>query len=425
MADAVKNAENAVKNVNNSNIPRMSDEYIEMMQNTAQALSANQQEATKVANDAFNASMGALRQSVSSANRQNDILYNQAETSLSGQFTNPNVSQTTINKLNTARTSATGTINDAADAARLSAQTARDQSIGNARDAYYTQLNRSRMNLGTAGIEAAENQRQDERNFNYDKNTNIRDYNYTKSQNALNRRDDLAKQAYERSESQRKQQLDTYLNTIARFDSTSKIDNEINRLRKSKDPSRSEKIMYLQAQKAGLQAYAASGGSSGGSSGGRSYGGRSYSSRSGGSSGSGDSGNYSSQTDPQAVVANALQTLFPNAPVTRNPVSSQIMMGATPVNVTGSSNSSVSNALNYYAANARGKKLTDSQISKSGLSDEEQLSVVLLQEAERNAKKSAKDVYKEQSKKKTATKKGKQNLKTATDTAMFYLRGMM
>lgn len=339
MADALKQAENAVKAVDNSNIPRLSDAYIEMMQNTAQALSSNQQEATKIANDAFNASMGALRQSVSSANEQSDILYNQARTSLSGQFTNPDVSQTTINKLNTARTSAMGTIRDAGSAAEASARLNRDTSIGNAKDAYYTQLNNSRMKLGPAGIEAAYAQRQDERAFNYNKAKNIRDYNYgkrtearefnyakakdtrdfnyakakdtrdfnyTKANNAANRRQSLAEQAYTRSENLRKQSMDTYVDTISRFNTSGKIDSEISRLQKSSDPDRGSKIMYLQAYKAQLAAAAASGS---GSSGGRSYGGRSYSSRSrsSGSSKSGGSSSGSSSAVPSLALGGAIK----------------------------------------------------------------------------------------------------------------------
>lgn len=327
MADTVKNAENAVKAVNNSNIPRMSNEYIEMMRNTAQALSANQQEATKIANDAFNASMGALKQSVTSANQQNDTLYNQARTSLSETFTDPNVSNTTINKLNTARTAAMGNVNAAGDSARISAQKARNQAIGNARDAYYSQMNKYRTNLGTAGIEAAEAQRQDERAFNYNKAKNIRDYNYekytdardfnynkakdtrdfnyTKANNAADRRLSLEKQAYERAEDQRKQRMDTYVDTISRFDTSGKIDSEISRLQKSSDPDRGSKIMYLQAYKAQLAAAAAGGYSS---SGGRSYGSRSYSSRSRSSGGSSKSSSGSSSAVPkisQAGIAGA------------------------------------------------------------------------------------------------------------------------
>ena len=322
MADTVKNAENAVKAVNNSNIPRMSNEYIEMMRNTAQALSANQQEATKIANDAFNASMGALKQSVASANQQNDTLYNQARTSLSETFTDPNVSNTTINKLNTARTAAMGNVNAAGDSARISAQRARNQAIGNARDAYYSQMNKYRTNLGTAGIEAAETQRQDERAFNYNKAKNIRDYNYekytdardfnyskakdtrdfnyTKANNAADRRLSLEKQAYERAEDQRKQRMDTYVDTISRFDTSGKIDSEISRLQKSSDPDRGSKIMYLQAYKAQLAAAAAGGYSS---SGGRSYGSRSYSSRSRSSGGSSKSSSGSSSAVPKISMA--------------------------------------------------------------------------------------------------------------------------
>lgn len=246
--------------------PRMDAEYQQMIVNTAKALTKNQADAAKLANDAYNASLADVQQGADLATAQNDVTFNQGRDRLNGQF--QDASATTLNKLSTAAAQAQAATNTGAANARLGAQTAYNNANANIQDAYLANLTNAQQNLGRAGIEASYNQEQAE----------------------ANRALAQEQEAWERSWKEQQNDLSNYANTITRFNTTSACDAEVARLKKSNDPQRQQKIEYVEAQKAAILAGAYAQGYGSGGRGGYSRRGRSGRSSGGGGGADGDDG---------------------------------------------------------------------------------------------------------------------------------------
>lgn len=380
-------ATDATANITSANVPRMDAEYRQMINNTAKALTNNQAEAAQLANDAFNASMQAVQGQAESATNQNDITYQQARGGLNDQFNGyypaPNqASETTLNKLSTAAAQGQGAINLGRQAAELGAQRTLDNSNYAVQNAYLSNLNRAQQQLGQAGITAAENQRINERNFDYARDEAI-----------ANRAMRMAEQEYQRQQTEQQNDLKMYANTITRFDSTSACDKEIARLKKSKDPQRQQKIEYVEAQKAAILAgvYAKASGGSG-------RGGRG---RSGG--GGGNDGYLN-------VEANAKKSPRDGREETA------IMFGTVPVTMG-------RNAYEWFMAHPNA---TTDQIANSGLDDRSQIEVVNAQQARQanNDNKNAQSVAKTKQKR-AQQRSHKQNTKAKAAVQNAYIQGLM
>lgn len=380
-------ATDATANITSANVPRMDVEYQNMINNTAKALTNNQAEAAQLANDAYNASMQAVQGQAESATNQNDITYQQARGNLNNQFggyypVQNQVSETTLNKLSTAAAQAQGAINLGRQTAELGAQRTLDNSNYAVQNAYLSNLNKAQQQLGQAGITAAENQRTNERNFNYARDEAI-----------ANRAMRLAEQEYQRQQKEQQNDLNMYAKTIMRFDSTSACDKEIARLKKSKDPQRQQKIEYVEAQKAAILAgaYAKQSGS-GGSGRGRS-----------GRRRSGGSGNEGYLTVNNNGNANRREEVAIN-------------FGTIPVKMG-------SNAYEWFMAHPNA---TTDQIANSGLDDRSQIEVVNAQQARQANKdnKNAQSVAKTKQKR-AQQRSNKQNTKAKAAIQNAYIRGLM
>ena len=212
-------------------------QYADTITNIANALATNKEEAANLANTAFNTAINQINSQTQSANAQNDTTYNQAVNTLNNQFLPP--SQTTLNKLSVNHAQNMGMQNMTANDAIRSAETSRDNNNYTLTQAYLKNLNNAEQTLGADAITAAYNERKA----------------------AQNRADEIKNMG-----------LKYYLNSL-NFTTTSGIDKEIARLKKSNDANKSAKIAYLQAQKLNMINSARSSGGSGRRSGG--YSGRS------------------------------------------------------------------------------------------------------------------------------------------------------